>query len=163
MNAPNLTLIEAIASELADYRDDEEAFWTTLDGETDAVDLLDTFLTGMQDDEALADAITRQIDELAARARRIEDRARAKKRTLGLILAAAGMKKAERPRGTISLSPGRVGVRIVNEADIPTQLMRVKTTMTPDKTAIKAQIEAGADVPGAELERGADIVTIRVA
>jgi hypothetical protein len=163
MNAPNLTLIEAISAELADYRDDDEAFWTTLDGETDAVDLIDTFLAGAQDDDALADAIARQIDELAARAKRIEDRARAKRRTLGLILNAAGMKKAERPRGTVSVRPGNLSVRIVAEEDIPSQLMREKITRAPDKAAIKAQIEAGERVPGAELVRGDDVVTIRVA
>lgn len=162
MNSPNLTLIEAISNELADYRDDAEAFWTTLDGETDVVNLLDTFLAGIQNDEALVAAIREQEAALKARRERIDMRAAAKKRVLGQILAAAGMKKAERPRATVSLSPGRMGVRIVNEEDIPSQLMREKVTRAPDKAAIKAQLEAGETVPGAELERGADVVTIRV-
>jgi hypothetical protein len=163
MNAPNLSLIELVASELAEYRDDEEAFWDTLDGETNALDLIDALLAGEQDDAALADAISAQIDRLADRAKRIEDRGRAKRRTLGLILNAAGMKKAERPRGTVSIRPGNLSVRIVNEDDVPSQLVREKITRTPDKTAIKAQIEAGESVPGCELVRGDDIVTIRVA
>lgn len=163
MNAPNLTLIEAIASELAEYRDDDEAFWTTLDGETDALDLLDTFLAGMQDDETLAEAIKAQETALKMRRERIEMRATAKKRVLGQILAAAGMKKAERPRGTVSIRPGNLSVRIVNEDDVPSQLVREKITRAPDKAAIKAQIEAGEKVPGCELERGADVVSVRVA
>jgi hypothetical protein len=163
MNAPNLSLIELIASELADYRDDEEAFWDSLDGETDALDLLDTFLAGSQEDEALAEAIKAQEVALKTRRERIEMRAAAKRRTLGLILNAAGMKKAERPRGTVSIRPGNLSVRIVNEDDVPSQLMREKITRAPDKTAIKAQIEAGESVPGCELVRGDDIVTIRVA
>jgi hypothetical protein len=163
MNAPNLSYIELIAKELEDYRDDEEAFWTTLDGETDAGDLLDTILASMQEDDALVAAIREQEAALKTRRERIDMRSAAKRRTLGLILSAAGMKKAERPRGTVSLSPGRVGVRIVNEEDIPSQLMREKVTRAPDKAAIKAQLEAGEMVPGAELERGADVVTVRVA
>ena len=162
MNAPNLALIEAIARELEPYRDDEEAFWTTLDGETNAVDLIDTFLAGVQDDEALAEAIKAQEAALKARRERIEMRAQAKRRTLGLILRAANMTKAERPRGTVSVRPGNLSVRIVNEEDVPSQLMRVKTTLSPDKAAIKAQIEAGEKVPGCELVRGDDVVTVRI-
>lgn len=163
MNALNLSLIEAIAAELDAYRDDEEAFWTTLDGETDAGDLLDTFLASSQDDEALADAIRAQETALKTRRERIEMRAAAKRKTLGMILNAAGMKKAERPRGTVSVRPGNLSVRIVVEDDVPSQLMREKITRTPDKLAIKAQIEAGETVPGCELVRGGDVVTVRVA
>jgi hypothetical protein len=162
MNACNLSLIEAIAAELADYRDDEETFWTTLDGETDAGDLLDTFLAGSQDDEALAEAIKAQEVALKTRRERIEMRAQAKRRTLGLILRAAGMSKAERPRGTVSVRPGNLSVRIVNEDDVPSQLMREKITRSPDKAAIKAQIEAGETVPGCELVRGDDVISVRV-
>jgi hypothetical protein len=163
MNAPNLALIEAIAAELADYRDDEETFWTTLDGETNAGDLLDTFLAGSQDDEALAEAIKAQEVALKTRRERIEMRAAAKRRTLGLILRAANMTKAERPRGTVSIRPGNLSVRILDEADVPSQLMREKVTRAPDKAAIKAQIDAGETVPGCELARGEDIVTVRIA
>lgn len=36
-------------------------------------------------------------------------------------------------------------------ADLPDDLRRVKTTYTADKTAIKAALQAGHDIPGAEL------------
>ena len=162
MNMPNLSLIEAIARELEPYRDDEELFTDTLDGETDFLDLLDTFLAGMQDDEALAVAIKAQETDLKTRRERIEMRATAKKRVLGQILHAAGMKKAERPRGTVSIRPGNLSVRIINEDDVPSQLMREKITRAPDKAAIKAQIDAGEVVPGCDLERGADVISVRV-
>lgn len=163
MNAPNLSLIEAIAAELEPYRDDEETFWTTLDGETDAVDLLKIFLAGAQDDEALAEAIKAQEVALKTRRERIEMRAASKRKTLGMILRAANMTKAELPRGTVSVRPGNLSVRIVNEDDVPSQLMREKITRAPDKAAIKAQIDAGETVPGCELVRGDDVVTVRVA
>ena len=159
----NLNLIQAIAAELDAYRDDEEAFWDSLDGETDALDLIDTFLAGSQDDEALAEAIQAQEVALKTRRERIEMRAAAKRRTLGMILYAAGMKKAERPRGTVSVRPGNLSVRIVNEDDVPSQLMREKVTRAPDKAAIKAQIEEGESVPGCVRVRGDDVVMVRVA
>ena len=46
---------------------------------------------------------------------------------------------------------------------MPTQLCTVKTTTTPDKAAIKRQLEAGEHVPGAELARGDDTLILRSA
>ena len=63
----------------------------------------------------------------------------------------AGKKRCETPTFTIRLSKS-VGTLITDEEQIPTQLMRSKTTLEPDKPAIKAQLKAGEDVPGAELE-----------
>jgi hypothetical protein len=132
MQRPDLTLIAAIADELAPYRDeDEAAFWDSLDGETDALDLLDRFLASMQDDEALVGAIREQEAALRARRDRIDMRAAAKKRVLGQILAAAGMKKAERPRATVSIRPGSISVRITDEDAVPSQLTREKVTRSP--------------------------------
>lgn len=158
----DLNLISAIAAELAPYRDDEDVFLDTLDGETDVLDILDAEIAGLRDDEALAEAIKSQETGLRARRERIEMRADAHKRNLRLLLSHAGLKKAERPAATVSLRPGSMSVRILNEADIPTQLMREKITRSPDKAAIKAQIEAGVDVPGAELARGEDTISVRV-
>ena len=158
----DLNLISAIAAELAPYRDDEDAYLDTLDGETDVLDILDAEIAGLRDDEALAEAIKTQETELRARRSRIEMRAKAHKRNLRLLLSHAGLKKAERPVATVSLRPGSMSVRIVNETDIPTQLMRERITRSPDMIAIKAQIEAGVDVPGAEMTRGEDTISVRV-
>ena len=164
MNARiDLNLIRAAAEMLAPYRDeDEQVYLDTLDGETDAMDLLDREIAEMQADEALAEAIKAREADLRARRQRIEMRAAAHKRVAGMILTAAGLKKAERPLATISIRPGNLAVRIVCEEDIPTQMMRERVERSPDRAAIKAQIDAGEHVPGAELERGSDVVTVRV-
>lgn len=158
----NLPLIEAMAEALAPYKDDEETYLDTLDGETDLLDILDTEIEAMQADEAKAAAVRARIADLKTRADRLEMRGEAHKGNVGKILAAAGLKKAERPLATVSLRPGSVSVHIVDEAEIPTQLMREKVTRVPDKGAIKAQIEAGETVPGAELVRGEETVSVRV-
>jgi len=54
-----------------------------------------------------------------------------------------------------------MSVQIVNEDSVPTQLCKI--VRSPDKTAIKKLLEAGEVVPGAQLQRGADGVTVRVA
>lgn len=158
----NVYLIECVSDELRELLGDdfdEDAFWDTLDGETDAVSVMDHILASMQEDEALAAAAKEQADAIAARAKRIAARAAAKKKTLGLILDAAGQKKVERPLATVSKVAGRMSVQITDEASVPSQLCKVVTT--PDKTAIKKQLEAGETVPGCELVRGPDSVMVR--
>lgn len=162
----NVSYISAISEQLREMLGedfDDQAFWDTLDGETDALDIADRIIANMQTDAALADAAKAQADALAARAKRLGERQNAHKRALLTLLDATGQKKLERPCATVSRRAGSLSVHIVNEADIPSQLMTVKTTTSPDKTAIKKQIEAGETVPGAELVRGDDTVSVRVA
>lgn len=142
---------------------DEQTFFDSLDGETDALDLIDRLLATMAEDEALADAIKAQEADLKRRRERIAARVPAKRKALAAILHAAGQKKVERPRATVSLRPGVLSVRIVNESDIPSQLLTVKTVTAPDKAAIKKHLEAGEEVPGAELVRGDETISVRVA
>lgn len=158
----NLALISALAEQLAPYRDDEGTYLDTLDGETDVLDLIDAEIDAMQADEALAVSIRERESDLKTRRERIEARAAAHKRNLKLLLSHANLNKAERPLATVSLRPGSISVQITDEADIPSQLMREKVTRSPDKAAIKAQIEAGVTVPGAELVRGEETVSVRV-
>jgi len=160
---PDTNYIATVSAELTEMLGDDfdaETFWDSLDGETDALDIIDHLLASMQEDEALADATKAQASELSARASRVASRASAKKKALGTILDAANQKKIERPRGTVSRLAGRLSVQITDEASVPSQLC--KTTVTPDKTAIKKQLEAGEAVPGAELVRGPDTVSVRV-
>jgi hypothetical protein len=140
---------------------DDSTFLDTLDGETAALDVADWLLAEMQSADALADAAKAQADALTSRATRLRARAHAHKAQLLPLLDAIGVKKLERPAATISRRQGSMSVQIINPASIPTQLCKI--VATPDKTAIKAQIEAGVDVPGAVLERGPDGVTVRCA
>ena len=68
--------------------------------------------------------------------------------------------KVERPLATVSRLKGRLSVHIIDAEAIPSQLCRVVTS--PDKTAIKKQLEAGEHVPGAVLEQGAPTISVRV-
>jgi hypothetical protein len=158
----NKAHIAGIAEQLRDMLGDDYdtvTFLDTLDGETDALDIADRLLTDMREAEALAAATKAIADDYAARAKRIGARPTAIKGTLLTLLDAIGEKKLERPAGTISRRAGSVSVQITNADDVPRQLCRV--TYLPDKAAIKAQLEAGETVPGAELVRGDDTVTVR--
>lgn len=163
MTQINTTLIEQVSAELVAALGDDfdaETFWDTLDGETDVGDIADRLIASMQADEALAAAAKAQADDLASRARRIKSRATHVKGALLTILDAAGQKKMERAAATISRRAGSLSVLITDESAVPSQLC--KTTVVPDKTAIKAQLQAGETIPGAELARGPDGVSVRV-
>ena len=156
-------LIETVAAELRDMLGedfDESTFLDSLDGETDALDVADALIAGMQDAEALATAAKAQADAIKARADRLKARSAAYKGRMLTLLDAIGQKKLERPAATISRRTGSLSVQITDEASVPSQLCKI--VQTPDKTAIKKQLEAGEAVPGAELARGEDGVTVRV-
>ena len=164
MRRISIDLIREVAADIAAYRDEDEAtFWDTLDGETDAADVLDALIADQARDAALIEAMKAHEAQVKVRRQRIEMRQDAARRMIGRILGAAGVKKAERPLATVSVRDGNLSVRITDEASIPTQLCTVKTITAPDKAAIKAQLEAGEVVPGAELARGDAIVTVRAA
>lgn len=161
----NIGLIEQVSAQLVEMLGDDfdaETFWDTLDGETDALDIADHIIRHMQDDAALAAAAKAQAEALAMRAKRLASREGAHKKALLALLDATGQKKLERPCATVSRRKGSVSVNITNADDVPSQLCTVKTVTTPDKTAIKKQIDAGETVPGAELVRGPDGVTVRI-
>lgn len=138
--------------------DDERAVVDTVDSLTDAGDMLDALIRLSHEDAALEAAIRELAQRYGARARRIGERQATWRRLMRLVMGAMGVRTAERPGATLTVKPGSVSVRIVNAADVPTQLRKPGE---PDKQAIRAQLEAGVDVPGAALERGEETLMVR--
>ena len=158
---PNLPLIERLAADLrAEIGDDDtDALLDTLDGETDVLDITDTLLSELGEAEAWEEAAKRMAERYALRAKKMADKQRTLKRLLGSILDATGEKTLRRPLATVSRTRPHVSVVITDEESVPTQLCRI--SKSPDKAAIKAQLEAGETVPGAELQAGAPGVAVR--
>lgn len=159
---PDFKLIQLMAEEIRAALGDDfdtEAFLDTLDGETDAAEIADRLLAELAEAEAMAEAIRAQEADMKARRHRFDMRGEAFRRQLLNLLDAVGEKKIERPRATVSRRAGLQSVQITDEAAIPSQLC--KTTIAPDKAAIKAQLMAGETVPGAQIVTGEDGVTVR--
>lgn len=159
----DINLIERVSFELESMLGedfDAETFWDTLDGETDVMDIIGHLIKQREEAKAHADASKALADEYTSRKRRLEDRQKAIAKVLGDILDATGQKKVQHPLGTVSRTAGRMSCQITDETAIPSQL--TVTTVKPDTAAIKKQLEAGESVPGAELVRGEDGVTVRV-
>ena len=159
----NIGLIEQVSATLRDMLGedfDAETFWDTLDGETDALDLVGHLIRERVEAKAMESAVKEVIDTYTARKQRMADRQKAITKALGQILDATGETKVAHPLGTVSRTKPRVSVKVLNETAIPSQL--TVTTVKPDLAAIKAQIEAGEIVPGAELVTGEPGLTVRV-
>lgn len=66
-------------------------------------------------------------------------------------LLTIGKRKLETPAFTLRLQKSKRTI-IDQEEDIPSQLTKTTVSTSPDKTAIKKQIDAGELVPGAHIE-----------
>ncbi|MGB1751617.1 MAG: siphovirus Gp157 family protein [Paracoccaceae bacterium] len=140
--------------------DDEDCFLDTLDGETDAMDVLGKLIQERQEIQANEAAVKALAKIYQERAARLNAKADAISQTIGHLLDAIGSKKVAHPLATVSRTKARQSVLVTNPEEIPTQLTKVKRS--PDLAAIKEQLEAGEFVPGAEIKLGNPGVTVRV-
>lgn len=140
--------------------EDHRLLADTIDGETGALDIVRALIRHSIEAQSLADAAKERAAELKARRERFERRVEAARATvLAMLEALDWREKIEEPDFTASISKGRPSVRITDETALPDTVVRIKSE--PDKTAIKAAIDAGHVVPGAELSNGAATLTVR--
>ena len=109
--------------------------------------------------QAFADACAERMNDLAARRDRFKARADNLRMTAFAVMDALGDRKIVEPEFTASIGKPRLGLVITDETAIPDQYVR--TTRTPDKAAIKAAIEQGNVVPGAEVANGMPTFSLR--
>ena len=140
--------------------DDDDCFLDTLDGETDAMDVLGKLIQERQEMKANEAAVKDLAKTYQERAARLNAKADAISQTIGHLLDAIGSKKVAHPLATVSRTKARQSVLVTNPEEIPTQL--TKTKRSPDLVAIREQLEAGEFVPGAEIKLGNPGVTVRV-
>ena len=105
---------------------------------------------------AQGDLLEAHIKAMQAKLKAIRKREGSLKQYMSDNMKAAGIHSihADNGRFTAKLVKNPPRVDIWDEAQIPADFMRTKTTTEPDKTAIKAAIQAGRDIPGAKLEQG---------
>lgn len=111
--------------------------------------------------DADVSAIDAEIERLKARKTALNNRASSLREYLRTNMEATGISKISCPLFSITLAAGRESVVVDDESALPDDLMRVKTDISPDKTAIAAKLKAGEEVPGARLERGQSSIRIK--
>lgn len=103
-----------------------------------------------------SDRIGREIERLTAMKKRLDrDRERVKE-GLDAACRALGVESVKGMYANISYRASEQTV-IDDELSLPEEYLTVKTTYTPNKTAIREAIKAGKEVPGAHLEQKKNI------
>lgn len=103
------------------------------------------------------DAAKAEKKKIDAYIKALENR---KKRLEGAYMQAMEMMKMKSimtARGEMKIKKNPPAVIIDDVAKIPTQYMRQKVGIAPDKTAIKAALKSGETIEGAHIEQGTSL------
>jgi chaperonin cofactor prefoldin len=147
-----------------------------MEGDEDfAIAIRDTMeaIEGEFNDKALAVSrvalnFDSDIEALDVEIKRLQDRKKTiKNRHDQLIeylrynMESADIQKVSCPLFTITLAKGRDVAIIDDEDKLPDDLMRVKTSVEPDKVAILESLKNGKEVPGAHIEKSKSSIRIK--
>ena len=145
------------AAVLADLDMDDQTVADTLEGMSGELEVKATNVAMFARNlDVTAAAIKDAEAQMAARRKALEHRAEGLRRFLLGAMVHAGITKIECPQLRLSVRDNPPAVDVFDEAQLPNAYMRQPTPPppAPDKTAIKAALATGADVPGARLVRG---------
>lgn len=162
--AASVAIWSRLKSELAEaygLEPDDDALADTLDGEADLGDQIHKLLQHACEQELFAEALDKRITEYKARKDRLNRAAKAIRQHVAEAALEAGLKKLPRPDMTVSFGLSKPS--LVGEADpdtLPDDLVRTKREI--NRTAIKAALEAGKDVPGFAISNGRPTCTVRL-
>lgn len=165
MNAPFLQAgfvraeIDRLLSMYPELAEDETLRADMIEAETDAVKVIEAALSERQEASAIEAAIASRIDDLVARKQRFVRKAEAMKALVKSVMQAAMLDKLTLPEATLSITKPRTSVNVLNVDDLPQGYF--KSVRQADKTAIKAALERGEKIPGAELALGEDGLMVR--
>lgn len=105
--------------------------------------------------------VDNEIERLQARKKTMQNKDSAIKAYLRENMEATGITKIECPLFSIALRNGRSMARIDNESELPDDYVKVKTEITPDKTAILKALKEGVEIPGASIDVSKSSVIIK--
>ena len=130
-----------------------------LEGETSLHGLASKLVRIAKEREALANGIGAYINELHDRKRRELQGSDGARKLLKSLLQAAGEDKLTLPEATVSITKPRTKINILDEYALPQGFYVVERK--PKSTEIKAALEAGEEIPGAELVLGDEGLMVR--
>ena len=162
MNPQFITQLRAAHAALIDAHPDlatdDDFLADVIEGETDAPAIMERLVIERREALANGAAMFKLANDYEELSDRWNMRAEARRKLMGLVLDATGLRKMSTPAGTVSVSPGRVSLALADDFTPPQGYAR--TEIEPDKAAIKAALEAGETMPGASLVVGKPIVKV---
>jgi hypothetical protein len=153
--------IDALFAAYPELAEDESLRADMIEGETNLHAVLGRLLNKEREANSMVGATAARISELQARKAAFERRKDAMRGLMLRLMKSADLQKVPLTEATVSVTKGRQSVEIIDEARLPKKVLKVVTT--PDKTAIKALLDAGKKVPGAQLKAGEMTLMVRAA
>ena len=150
-------------SESVDLTDAESV--EALMEETNLKPMAEALLSDIDEAEVLQKGLQAKIDEFTARKTVHDNAVKSAKEWLFKIIERLpedkrGKRTLRLPTATVSAVAGKQSVVITDAAALPFDMMSTKDPV-PDKTAIRAELDAGRAVPGATLSNGTPSISIR--
>lgn len=152
------SLLESIADVIAG---DDDMALDMIGAETGLHEALDATIGRLAEILAVQTGIEMLIQKLKHRTDRLDAQAERLRGAMANSMEMANLKKFEGKAATVSLRATPAKVIITNEADLPSAYLVEKTTITPDKKRIMAELKDGAKINGAELSNGGIGLTVR--
>lgn len=160
-----MTALYQIANDFAKLTDSDmppEMIADTLDGiEWELEAKVEQILAVCKNELADAEALKEEARRLIDRAKASENLVVSLKEYVARSLETAGKKSMKAGLHQVTVRAPSKSVEITDVNAIPPDFVEYETTIKPDKLAIKHQIEAGIDIPGAQLKVGKPSLLIK--
>lgn len=150
----------AIKEGIKALTNDDDAIRDTLEGETDLDQQIRALVLSIGDDKALIAGLTAHVAELNERLTRFKNRVEAKRTLILQAMTIADVEKYEFDAATVSRRKTAPAVRVIEEADIPSDYWAPQPPKL-DKRKLLAALTEGTIIPGAALSNQHDTVSIR--
>lgn len=152
--------IHHLLAAFPELAEDEELRLDTLEGETDFNRIMSRLVRVRNEKLADAEGLSSYIGDLSERKARQVRGADGLKALMLSLMSAADIPKLVLPEATISVTKPRSSVEVTDIDALPQGTFT--TVRQPDKTAIKAMLDAGEEIPGAALKTSDPGLTVRV-
>lgn len=142
-----------LLAEDPDIAADPQLWLDTLDGESNAIDIIRGLINAAIDAEMLADATSQRKAEIATRADRAERRKQALRAAALNLMQVAGIEKIPDPAFSARVQKGQQHLSELDVAALPDDYVEVEVTVArkPKKDRILADLKAGQPIPGTSL------------
>lgn len=117
--------------------------------EAEAAEKIEATALYLRELDAEAKATKEEADRMKARAEALEKKSETLKHLMLEALLAVGG-KVKTPSVTVFIRTSKA-IEVADGVTLPDAFVTVRTTTTPNKTALKEAIEAGADIEGVRL------------
>ena len=147
---------------LAGLTDDEGAIADTIEGSTNLHEAIAAVVADILDDRMLVDGIDKMISDLASRKSRLDARTERRRGAILRAMEVGEIKTLALPAATLSLRNTPPGLEITDDLLIPAEYWKPQPDKL-DRTALKNDLKAGHQIPGATLGNGSISLAMRIA